>query len=389
MEISVLPGRRAFLRIAAAVLVAGFLSTPRDVEASCSGCETWEYCDGTTCRTAERVWDISVPFACYSQDVGCIVRGGPRNPGWLLFYGAVSDRTGISSCVSPGYSEDIYVTWSTTDGIEFGQTIGEKTPPLTLLTSADHAAAFGTGAGGCDACTGWHIGDPAVVYGAQSGTWYMFYDSQSCASAGNNTWDPLCVATSSAWDRGWTIRGQITGLPGHGPFSFPHIFRDPSDGRIYLYYHDTWVQTRVAELVDDGTGTNLVPLNGGLPVLPSATVDSVSVYRAAGAYWAIADNFGDGTETGLNTLWRLGPSPTPIAFDWASREAVLGAGDWYSHKIWGPSAIGPDVTGDGTVRCYFWGAGDGGDNCDPDGSTQTGLIVLPANPLSGSYLIAY
>lgn len=319
------------------------------------------------------VWDITQPGKCYSQDIGCVVRGGPANPGWLLFYGAVTDLNGISSWVSPGYSEDIFATWSTTDGITFGQNIGSNAP-LTLLTSADYAAVFGQGPGGCPTCTGWHIGDPAVVFGENSGMWYMFFDVQSPQSVNNNTWDPLSVATSSNWNSGWTIQAQITNLPGHGPFAIARIFKDPADGKMIVYYNDTWVQIRAAELIDDGTGTNLVSLNGGNPILPAAVADSLSVYKGAdGFYYAIADNFGDGSPAALNTLWQLGPSTSPLVFDWNTRKPFMTAQGWYSHRMWTPSVLGPLESSDNNTRVYFWAAGANGDNCVPDGSTQAGL----------------
>jgi hypothetical protein len=309
-----------------------------------------------------------------------VVADGPGNPGWLLFYGAVTDLNGMSTCTDPGHSEDIFVTWSSTDGITFGQDIGIGAAPLALLTSADYETAFGTGVGAsCPTCTGWHIGDPAVVYGDASGVWYMFFDTQSCLSASSGAWDPLSVATSTDWKTGWVIRSQLNELPGNGNNSFPCVFKDPSDGRIYLYYSDEFVQTRVVELVDDGLGTTFLPVNGGAPLLPNASVDRLSVYQAAsGVYYAIGDNFGAGTPAALNTLWRMGPSNSPIAFDWNGRKPVLGAGDWYSYNLWAPSCLGPMKTRDHTSRIYFWGKGADGDSCALGGGTQAGVIVQKA-----------
>jgi len=357
------------------VLLASFGGYGPEVgAATCDDCENWEYCDSGACHTAEMAWQVRTVPSCYSQDVGSVCQD-PETGYWLLFYGAVTDMTGVHTCQSTGYSEDIFVTWSTTDGIEFGQDIGIE-PPLTLLTSQDYADIYGQGAGGCGSCTGWHIGDPAVVYGPASETWYMFFDTQSCESADEYTWDPLAVATSSDWREGWTIQGRITSLPGHAHFNWPSVFRDPTDGRIYLFYNDPWVQMRAAELIDDGTGLNLVPANGGNWVVRDATVDRLCPYYADGAYWAVADNFGNGTMEALNVLWRLGPSSVPYFFDWESRERLLGTGSWYSYKIQGPFCLGPDVTSDGTTRCYFWGAGDEGNSCVEGGSTEAGVIVL-------------
>ena len=341
---------------------------------SCGTCEEGEYCNrANQCFVAEQVWNISEPNRCYEQDLGQIYHD-PGFDRWLLFYGAVTDHNEIESCASPGYSEDIWVTWSSTDGIEFGQTMSVE-PPITLLTSQDLMDVFGQGDGGENEQTGWLIGDPTVVLGPTTHTWYMFFDTQSCAEADEGTWSPITVATSNSWSSGWMIQERIIDLPGHGPFSFPRIFKDPVTQRMYLFYSDTWVQVRVAELIDDGTGTNLVPLRDGEPIVPGGLIDTLSVFWAYGSYWAVADNFGEGMPDDLDTLWILGPSDTPYDFDWENRQVLLEGGNWYDYRMWAPSCIGPEKTEDDTIRCYFWANGGDGEPCQEGGSVQAGVIV--------------
>lgn len=333
-------------------------------------CPSGQFCGrASTCQSTRKVWDIAVPDRCYEQDLGHVVRQ-PWMDRWLMYYGAVTDKLGVHTCSDPGYSEDIWATWSATDGVAFGQTMGVA-PPVSILTSQDLATRFGRGAGGCPTCTGWHIGDPTVARGNKTGTWYMFFDTQSCADLGTSGWSDLVLATSDDPFVHWQVRSRIRSLPGTPPFSLPRLYADPSDGRLYLLYNDPTVTVRAAELIDDGTGLTFVPLGN---VVPSGAADVVSPFKIGADYYAVADNFGAGKPSDLNTLWLLGPSSSPVTFDWSKKTAALRAGDWFGARLWAPSALGPDDTGDGTIRVYFWGAGPAG-ACNPKGSVQAGLAV--------------
>ena len=141
--------------------------------------------------TATKVWDVYTPGQnCFSQDFGAI----SRRPGWdrwLLYYGAVTNLRNIPSCTTGGYSEDIYVTWSEAtigQGKVFGQTMTIN-PPLGILGSNDFAywCAGQTQpcqlnpqqpGGGDPGSSGWHIGDPAVMVGPTTNTFYMYFDTQ-------------------------------------------------------------------------------------------------------------------------------------------------------------------------------------------------------------------
>jgi len=340
----------------------------------CGACAAGRYCNASgLCDAAACVWDIWQTSSCYEQDAGHMVHH-PWMDRWLLYYGAVTDLLGLHSCSDPGYSEDIWATWSATDGLTFGQSLGGVTPPIRSLDASQLQAVLGKGSGACPSCTGWHIGDPTVARGGTSDTWYMFFDTQSCADLTTGAWSDMIAAVSDNAFQDWQIVGPVSNLPGSPPFSLPRLFSDPASGHLYLLYNDTTVTIRAAELVDDGTGTTLLPLSGGAPVVPPGSADLVSPFYWNGDYWAGADNFGTGQVDDLHTLWLLGPSSTPTAFDWSARSATLTAGEWYGTKLWAPSVLGPDDTGDATVRAYFWGS-SGTDACTHNGSDQVGALV--------------
>jgi len=351
---------------------------------------------------ATKVWDIYRDGAnCYGQDLGTVLhrQGWDR---WLIFYGAVSDQFGgFTSCpdtrVYPAcgtnlgdYSENIWLTWSMTDGKEFGQEAGVK-PPVLLLTSLDFARWYNShlppdtpiryvGNG-----TRWLIGDPAVGVG-ESGIWYMFFDTQG-AGCGNvpGVYEPqngIYVATSDSWHSDWEIRGKPT-LPGAQEFVFPSIFREPDTGEIFLYYGDRNVTIRGAKVVDDGTGLTLEPLNGGNPVISDGCclADRISVFKYNGKYYAITDRFGEGKPESMNTLYLLGPSDNPYGFDWSKKKSILERqdGTFYDQNLWAPNVVSPLDGDPANVRVYFWGAGTPG--CWFGGHESAGLLEFPVSQL--------
>ena len=325
-----------------------------------------------------RVLNIRTPGKCYSQDFGTVYRekGFDR---WLLYYGAVSDlaKPRVHSCHNPGYSEDIWVTWDTKDGFNF------QKESVLLLTSQDLADAIGKGPGAdpaCKECSGWMVGDPAVVRG-NSKKWYLFFDGQSCLDAQNKTWTGIFVATSDSPFRGWSITPTgpqglalpvtpTTGTKKITP-AWPRIFKDPTNGKIYLYYNDQKLKIRVVEIADNGDGgiwkyTEV----GSTPVTKQGVADTLSVFYANGKYWAVTDDFAK-----TKSVHLLGPSPTPFYFDWETRREILKAKDWYSEKIMGVSSIGPDHTDDKKPRVYFWGHSSG-NSCVEDGQESAGASIL-------------
>ncbi|MBI4347752.1 MAG: hypothetical protein HY553_12920 [Elusimicrobia bacterium] len=329
---------------------------------------------------AVNVWNIWRPGACFSQDYGGIYRE-PGFDRYLLYYGAVTDKSGAHSCVSTGYSEDIWLTWSMSDGYEFGQNAAVD-PPLRILSSKDFADKYGKGPGGCETCTGWHIGDSAVTRGPETLTYYLFFDAQSCADAAAGTWAGLFVAASASAFHGFEIQGAPP-LAGRPPFHFARTFKDPTNGRMYLYYRDATTAIRVARVNDDGVGLDVVMENDARPVIPALTANVVSPYYADGAYYAVADNFGSGHLQDLRTLWLLGPSATPFTFDWDARKAILRAGSWYAHSFGFPSTLSPAATTDRKPRIYFWGSAGDGDSCGGAGATSAGALLreFPQAPL--------
>ena len=348
---------------------------------------------------ATQVWDINsqtkddkgnVIPDCFGQDFGSIVHY-PGWDRWLLFYGAVSDLGPYGSCPAEkkGYSEDIWLTWSATDGVAFGQELGAR-PPLLVLNSMDYAKFLNEHE--CDASpcvstdnSGWLIGDPAVGIG-KSGTWYMFFDTQLPACDGRS--DPIpengiYAASTKTWNAfPWNINGRPktpygSDLPGNPRFNFPTVFSDPLTEQLILYYNDRNLEIHAGEIVDDGIGTTIRPLSDA-PVLPGATADRISVYEKNGKYYAVADNFGQGKPESLDSLWLLGPSDVPYSFDWSSRQQLLKTvpDTFYSFNLWAPSVISPEYTGDGTTRVYFWGNGLPG--CGPyKVHMSAGVIILP------------
>jgi len=351
--------------------------------------------------SATKVWDIFQDGAnCYGQDFGTVVhrQGWDR---WLMFYGAFADQFGgltsrpdtrlYPACGNhPGDpSENIWLTWSMTDGREFGQWAGVA-PPLLLLTSLDFAQWQNSHFPSDASCllqggTRWLIGDPAVETG-KSGTWYMFFDTQS-AGCGNpaGTNEPqngIYVATSDSWYSGWKIRGKpaLFGVP---EFDFPSIFREPDTGEIFLYYGDRNVTIRGARVVDDGVGLTLEPLNGGNPVIAGGCclADRISVFKYGGKYYAVTDRFGEGKPESMNQLYLLGPSNNPYGFDWSKKKTILERqdGTFYGLNLWAPNVVSPLDGDSGNVRVYFWGAGMPG--CWVWGHESAGLLELPVNQL--------
>lgn len=318
-----------------------------------------------------RAWVDHPAGSCYSQDFGSVY----RQPGWdryLLTYGAVTDRLGIHSCTNPGYSEDIWVTWSTTNGLSFGQPIGGTWPPIKIYSSQEFRAQIGSaGAAGCGAaCTGWMIGDPALVRGPSSGVWYLYFDAQSCANASSGTWTGIFVATASSWTGPFVLRGKVDDLPGlvgARPLAFPRIFHDPSTNTVYLYYFDSSVRIRAAALSDNGSGLALTQLNGGNPVVAGGTADTLAVFKSGSSYYAVSDRFAASAGQ-MDRVYAFGPSPSPWSF--GAPTTLLTKSGQYSHHIMGVSALSGASTTDGVSRIYFWGAGGDGNSCHSDGWTS-------------------
>ena len=349
-----------------------------------------------------QVWNL---WGCYSQDMGSVVHM-PGWDRWLLFYGAVTDRSSQYACVrndrcsneTPGYSEDLWVTWSDDTpgvngkGVVFGQPMGGATPPWLLLTSNDFRTWHQQNECPGTFCatgpqqvynglpvTNWLIGDPAVTV-SKTGHWFMFFDAQykQCEGACGTTGPVfgIYLASASSWAGPWPITRKVT-LPGSGTLAWPSVFKDPHQSdTIILYYNDASLAIRAA-IVDDNTGT-ASPVNGGAPVILAGKADRLTVFwnPQAAAYYALADNFGSGQPSDLNSIWLLGPSQTPYSFDWESRLQVSGlgpAGSFYSYNLWAPSAVGPDQTGDGTARAYVWPSAPG--DCPAPNVVTAGVLV--------------
>ena len=283
---------------------------------------------------------------------------------WALVYGAVSDRSGVSSCMRGGYSEDIWLCWSD-DGRRFP---GFARSQL-LLSSLALKEFAGEGPMRRDVktpcadaanCSGYNIGEPTVA--CHDGRWLMLFDSQSCLDAQHDRQFGLMLASAPALIGPWAIVDKLDGtrLPGVPPFQFPRFFHDPVRQRLLFYYQDAHVHIRAAELV----AGRVQPVDAGRSVLTANRANMLSPWYSAErqAYFAVADDFGDGRYGGgLRHLYLLGPSSTPFAFDWAARRSLLGIGDWFGGHLRSPQVVVRCYPGGREgVDVYFWGKLRGG-----------------------------
>ncbi|MDO8504799.1 MAG: hypothetical protein Q7S36_03005 [Candidatus Liptonbacteria bacterium] len=359
-----------------------------------------------------KVWDVYEHWKnCYGQDFGNVL----HRQGWdryVMFYGKISDQFGGLTSVPdarlfPGaegwnlgaYSENIWVTWSMTDGKSFGQEAGVK-PPLLLITSLDFVNFYnshlppGAPVRYLDRGTCWVIGDAAGEVG-NKGIWYLFFDTEEeCGVAPAQ--GGIYAASSKTWHSGYQIRGKAV-LPGIPPFFFPSVFREPDTGELYLYYSEAQVyglagRLRGVKIVDDGVGLTYEPLNGDKPVISSGAegfnpARRISVFKYGRKYYAVTDRLGEGyvDDFSANQLFLLGPSDKPYGFDWRTRKTILTRqdGTFFDKSMWAPSVVSPDDGDPANVRVYFWGTGSPG--CGPNvneaGHGSAGLLELPVSKL--------
>lgn len=351
-----------------------------------------------------RVLREAEAWNCHSLDSGAarIEEGG-----WRLYYGVVTGRgnptnptLGRATCdygPTPYYTEDIWRTAPSGTGMDDA----DRTDPAPDWRPATTHLALSSRQfrEWCDACnaippgnccpvptvsapppgldpsalaTGFHIGDPAIATGSATGITYLFFNVQSCddAAALRNT--GIAVATSPLPGFvPYTIRKLIDfprdesghvlsgNLPGVAPFMWPTVFKDASDGQLYLYYIDSHVVPQCVRVVDDGVGTNFIAVSSQFapvienPARPYGFCDKLSVFRSGGSFYAVADNFGDGTSDANNVIWLLGPSASPIGFNWYDRFALITGqdGTWFE-RVKLPTAVGSDQSGGGE-RIYF------------------------------------
>lgn len=334
------------------------------------------------CRPVQLAHTVYQPQTCYSIDWGQPVALGKND--WGLFYGAVTNKTGVRSCEAHGYSEDIFFLSGKSP--LFGRRHGQP-----VLTSLDLAKHFGVGAmrrdvaqpcAGRADCSGYNIGEPAVLQLPEQ--WLMFFDSQSCLQAQHNDQFGLIVAASAKPDRGWRILRRLDGeLPGKPPLRFPKTFHDPNNGKAYVIYQDAEIHTFAAEISWRNGRLQVAPANQGQPILPQWAVNTLEIFYVPHQqrYYAITDQHGKGDYESLNTLWLLGPSTQPTQFDWATRRPLLQRADWYSGHLRSPSAL----VRDGKVHVAFWGKALGGhdSSCAEPRSVKMGWlehIQLPEAP---------
>ncbi len=240
---------------------------------------------GPPAGRAPLVWDMRVPErVLLAGPGGRLARRKERR--WLLFYGAVSNLNKISTCTSPGYSRRHLRPRGARPTASSSARRGARSSPRSPASLRRLRGGVRPGARRLSRLHGWCTSATRrLVYGKKSGTWYMFFDTQSCGVGGRQDLGPLSVASPSVGDSGWKFRARITELPGRGPFTFPRLFEDPADGRIYLFYEDKQVTIRAAELIGR---------HGHLPrarqrrraVLPHGAADCLSVSaRTARTGW--------------------------------------------------------------------------------------------------------
>jgi len=126
---------------------------------------------------------------------------------------------------------------------------GARSSPRSPAHFADYAAAFGRGPGAVPIARGGHIGDPRLVYGKKSGTWYMFFDTQSCGSVGAKTWDRFRSPVQALGLR-WKISRPDHRIARTRPVHVSAAVRG-SRRRAHLpcFYEDKQVTIRAAELI--------------------------------------------------------------------------------------------------------------------------------------------
>lgn len=331
---------------------------------------------------ARLVQDVYRLGTCYSLDWGHVLTPEKTGGCWALVYGAVSNRSGVSSCMKKGYSEDIWLAFSP-DGRRFPG-LRQSRLLLSSLALKDYA---GEGAMHDDIhspcagevnCSGYNIGEPTVA--RHRGQWYMLFDSQSCHDAQHNRQFGLVLAEAAELVGPWHIVAKLDGsvLPGVPPFQFPRFFSDPLSGCLLFFYQDAHVHIHAAELADGRV--RLLP--EGRSVLRENQANMLSLFYSneRAAYFALADEFGDGSyQNGLKHLFLLGPSGTPLEFDWAQRRKILAVGDWFAGHLRAPQVIvRRNAAGREVIDVYFWGKLRGGHElgrCAWARSVKMGLLA--------------
>lgn len=329
--------------------------------------------------TIDKTLNIYESGKCYAQDFGTVYKQSGFDR-WLSFYGAVTDKGPAPTCSASSYSEDIWMSWDYDDNGENFHANYSDEPQINtrmILSSQDLRSFAGQGnEAGSDEATGWHIGDPAVMMG-NSGTWYMFFDAQSCEAARLSkegkpgSWNGIYVATTLNPFSGWQIRGKINLFvtqPQVNPVlpsapAWPRAFKHPTTGKMYLYYNDPYLKIRVAEIIDDGVGLNDQLLNSS-SVIPVGKSNTLGVYYDNGLYYGVASELisPNDPDNSFYKLVKYGPTSTFTDFTQAAKYDLLNTTGSYSDVMGISPVVGMDMNTAGE-RVYFWGRQKNGNDC--------------------------